>query len=570
MATWKIKPANPQLVAKLQQEFHVPEIMARVLANRGIHSIKESSPFFSPTIDLLHDPFRMLNMEKAAEEITRQTKARQKILVFGDYDVDGTTAASMLYLFLKSLGADPSVYIPNREKEGYGLSKLGVDFASEKGASLLITTDCGINAFAAVDYANRKGIKVIITDHHRPGNKLPDAFAILNPVQQGCLYPFKGLCGGGVAFKLASAITQAMNVNPQFATQHLDLITLGTAADIVPIKDENRIIVFHGLQRLQNTDKPGLRALLDTSNLTDKELTVGRLIFWIAPRINAAGRMGDANRAVKLLTSDDYLESVRLAKELGGENRSRQTIQQIIVDEAMMKINAEIDLESDRAIVLWKDGWHPGIIGIVCSKIKEKYNRPVVIIAMDGDSGKGSARSIPGFDLYENLSKCFHYLKDFGGHPMAAGLNISLENLENFRYAFVQLANQWLSSEDLVNILDIEGEMDLNVINGRFIDFLKKLAPFGPGNMRPQFVSRNIQISGSPRLVGKGEHLKFTAKQDKTSFDTIGFNLSRYYERLIRGEAVDIAYLVEENEWHGQKSIQLNLRDIKPSGERRS
>jgi len=570
MATWKIKPVNLQLVAELQQEFQVPEIFARVLAIRGIHSIKNSTSFFSPDLNLLHDPFLMLHMEKAAEAVTQQIQAGKKIVVFGDYDVDGTTGASMLYLFLKSLGADPLVYIPNREKEGYGLSELGVDFAAENGTDLLITCDCGINAHDAVSYANKKEIQVIITDHHISGNTVPDAYAILNPKQPGCSYPFKELCGGGVTFKLAHAVTQMMNVDSRYATKHLDLIALGTTADIVPIVDENRIIVFHGLQLIRNTEKPGLRALLDTSNLENKELTVGRLVYWIAPRINAAGRMGDANRAVKLLTSNDFFESLRLSKELDRANRTRQVIQKNILDEAIAKINSEVVLETDRAIVLWKEGWHPGIIGIVCSKIKEEYYRPVVIIAMDGNMGKGSARSITGFDLYDTLSKCSDLLEDFGGHPMAAGLNIQVDRLEDFRKTFIRLANESLAPEDLVNTLDIDGEMNLHVINGRFMNFLKKLAPYGPGNIRPLFISRNIQVSGSPRLVGNGEHLKFTARQDDVSYDTIGFNLSKHYEQLIRGESIDIVYVVEENEWKGQKTVQLNLRDIKLIEENRS
>ena len=570
MATWIIKPADPQLLKKIQQEFKIPEIMARVLANRGIHSIHDSTTFFSPGLDFLHDPFKMKSMQKAAEEVARLTQAGKKIVVFGDYDVDGTTAASMLYLFLKSLGANPEVYIPNREKEGYGLSTPGIDFAGEIGAELLITCDCGINAHEAVNYARKKGIDIIITDHHTSGDTVPDAFAVLNPKQPGCSYPFKELCGGGVAFKLACAITRVMNVDLSFATQHLDLITLGTAADIVPIIDENRILVSFGLKLLQDTEKPGLRALLDISNLTGKELTVGRLIYWMAPRINAAGRMGDANRAVKLLVSDDFFESVQIAKELDKENRFRQSLQKNILNETLYKINSEVDLETDRAIVLWKEGWHPGIIGIVSSKIKEEYYRPAVIIAMDGDTGKGSARSIPAFNLYDNLSKCSEHLIDFGGHPMAAGLNIDTNSLESFRKSFIQLANQGLSPDDMENTLDIEGEMNFDVVDGQFIKFLRKLAPFGPGNRQPYFISRNIEVSGSPRLVGNGDHLKFTARQNGICYDTIGFNLAKYYEFLIRGEAIDIAFMVEENEWQGRKTIQLNLRDIRPGGGNRS
>ncbi|MFQ6673709.1 MAG: single-stranded-DNA-specific exonuclease RecJ [Fidelibacterota bacterium] len=558
------------MVETLGDQLHVPEIIARVLANRGIHSLPELKKLVQPGLSQLHDPFMMLTMEKSAEQVVAHIKKGKKILVLGDYDVDGVTGASMLYLFLKSTGVDVSVYIPDREKEGYGLSKQGVDHALEMGADLLITCDCGINAFGPVAYANSKGVRVIITDHHTPDAALPDAFAILNPKQEKCHYPFKGLCGGGVAFKLVTAVAQLLDIDFRQVEHYLDLVALGTAADLVPLTDENRVMVHYGLRLLPHSDRPGLRALLDIAGLSDKELTVGRLVFWVTPRINAAGRMGDARRAVALLTTDDFFESVQLAKQLDNENRSRQTIQQSIVDEALLMVAAEVDLDKENAIVLWKEGWHPGVIGIVASRIKDEYHRPVVVISLDGDKGKGSARSIRKFDLYENLTKCAQHLDGYGGHPMAAGLTIQADHLEGFRESFVRLANETVSQTDLVNTLDIDGEMDLNVIDGQFMEFLKKLAPYGPGNMRPQFVSRRIQVSGTPRLVGNGDHLKFTARQLGARYDAIGFNLARDYEKLITGESIDIAYVVEENEWKGRKSIQLNLRDVKPSGERES
>ena len=566
MSVWNIKSPDPQTVQRLQKEFNAPEIMARVMANRGISSLTDSKSFFEPSLADLHDPFSMLNMNAAAENVAYHIEHRKPIMIFGDYDVDGITGSSMLYLTLKALGAEASVYIPDRKKEGYGLSKAGIDRATERGATLIITCDCGINAVDAVDYANSKNIEVVITDHHTPDPRLPDAFAILNPKQNDCEYPFKGLCGGGVAFKLASAVAEVLDKDPLLAYQHLDLVTLGTAADIVPLKDENRIIIYHGLKQLKETDSPGLEALLETSNLVDKELTVGRLLFQIAPRINAAGRMGDANRAVQLLTTEDFFEATQLARALDNENRSRRAVQQTIVNEAVLMVNNEVDLENDKAIVLWKEGWHSGIIGIVASRIKEEFYRPTVIISLDGDEGKGSARSIRGFDLYENLARCAQHLVGFGGHPMAAGLTISAPELESFRKEFYTIADSTLSHDDLVNRLDIDGEMTLNVINGRFMDFIRKLSPYGPGNMRPAFVSTNVTVSGTPRLVGKGNHLKFAARQNGTSYDAIGFNLADHYQHLITGKPIDLVYVVEENEWQGRKTIQLNVRDIKPSG----
>tara|TARA_B100000315_G_scaffold260595_1_gene323292 strand:+ start:2530 stop:4242 length:1713 start_codon:yes stop_codon:yes gene_type:complete len=570
MINWDIKSSDISLVRKLQREFNTSEIIASVMANRNIQSLNDSKSFFSPDLRQLHDPELMLNMDLASSTVADYIESNKKIVVFGDYDVDGITGSSMLSLFLAEAGANPEIYIPDREKEGYGLSKNGIDYAKNYGADLIITCDCGINAFEQVEYANELGINIIITDHHTPDKKLPDALAILNPKQVGCQYPFKGLCGGGVAFKLAASVAEKLNLDPEIVHKHLDLITLGTAADIVPLIDENRTLVYYGLERMSNSDKPGIKALLDISGLSEKELTVGRLVFQLAPRINAAGRMGDANNAAKLLTTNSSQEAIELVNFIDQENIIRQSIQANMVNEAILKVNAEVDLDTEHAIVLWEENWHAGVIGIVASRIKDEYSRPVVVISMKGDEGKGSARSIKGFDLYEHLSNCSEYLDGFGGHPMAAGLTISATYLEKFKSAFIESANECLSKEMLVKSLDIEGEMTLNSIDPRFMNFLKKLGPFGPGNMRPQFASRDITVSGTPKIVGNGNHLKFSARQNGVVYDAIGFNLSDHYEDLINGEPVDIAYVVEENEWQGVSRIQLNLRDIKQKRESNS
>jgi|TARA_Y100000310_G_scaffold332328_1_gene407697 single-stranded-DNA-specific exonuclease len=536
------------------------------MANRNILSKEEAQKFFSPTLESLHDPFLMQDMDKAADRLADCIKNRQNILVFGDYDVDGTTGASTLGLFINSAGGNSEVYVPDRETEGYGLSTQGVDRAEKIGAELIITSDCGITGHDSVDYANSRDIDVIITDHHMPSPELPEAYAILNPKRNDCSYPFKGLCGGGVTFKLAEAVAKLLEINTELVYSHLDLITLGTSADLVPILDENRVIVHHGLKSLEKTEKPGLHALLQVSNLLEKELTVGRLIFGVAPRINAAGRLGDANRAVSLFSTDNPIEAAEIARDLDEENRNRQDIQQTIIDEALLKVNSECDLQNENAIVLWEEGWHQGVIGIVASRIKEEFHRPTVIIAMENGVGKGSARSIYNFDLYENLTNCAGHLDGFGGHPMAAGMTISKSNLPLFRDSFITLANNALSDSDLVGTLTIEAEMKLSDINGRFMEFLKKLAPFGPGNMRPQFVSRKVEIAGKPRLVGNGDHLKFRAKQNSKAFDAIAFNMGKHYSDLLSGKPFDLAFVVEENEWQGRKSIQLNIRDIKLRG----
>ena len=563
MATWKIKTPDTSLVFRLTEEFKTSEIIGRVLANRDIESLESSRSFFDPKLSQLHDPFLMKDMDIAAGMVAEKVKSGGRIFIFGDYDVDGTTGSSALFLFLTSLECDAKVYIPDRMKEGYGLSREGIDVAKDWGADLLISCDCGINATDEVAYANDQNLEVIITDHHMPDENLPEANAILNPKQPDCSYPFKGLCGGAVVFKLIQAVSQLLELDDDLVHQYIDLITLGTAADIVPLTDENRIIVKHGLKSLSKTKRPGLRALLEVSGLGEKELTVGRLLFWAAPRINAAGRLGDANRAVQLMTTENLPESLKLARELDEENRQRQDLQQSMVDEAIMKVNAEVDLEKEKAIVLWDDNWHEGVIGIVASKIKETYHRPAVIISLSNGTGKGSARSVKGFDLYENLTECRELLDGYGGHPMAAGLTLNRENLEDFRTRFSNLAYETLADDDLVNSLDIEGEMDLNLIDGRFMDFLEKLAPFGPGNMTPKFITRHVIPVGNPRLVGNGDHLKFRAKKGETSYDAIGFNMGNHYEKLITGKPIDIAYVVEKNEWQGRTSIQLNIRDIK-------
>ena len=563
MATWKIKTPDTSLVFRLTEEFKTSEIIGRVLANRDIESLESSRSFFDPKLSQLHDPFLMKDMDIAAGMVAEKVKSGGRIFIFGDYDVDGTTGSSALFLFLTSLECDAKVYIPDRMTEGYGLSREGIDVAKDWGADLLISCDCGINATDEVAYANNQNLEVIITDHHMPDENLPEPNAILNPKQPDCSYPFKGLCGGAVVFKLIQAVSQLLELDDDLVHQYIDLITLGTAADIVPLTDENRIIVKHGLKSLSKTKRPGLRALLEVSGLGEKELTVGRLLFWAAPRINAAGRLGDANRAVQLMTTENLPESLKLARELDEENRQRQDLQQSMVDEAIMKVNAEVDLEKEKAIVLWDDNWHEGVIGIVASKIKETYHRPAVIISLSKGTGKGSARSVKGFDLYENLTECRELLDGYGGHPMAAGLTLNRENLEHFRTRFSNLAHETLADDDLVNSLDIEGEMDLNLIDGRFMDFLEKLAPFGPGNMTPKFITKHVIPVGNPRLVGNGDHLKFRAKKGETSFDAIGFNMGNHYEKLITGKPIDIAYVVEKNEWQGRTSIQLNIRDIK-------
>lgn len=561
---WKFTQPDRDLVQRVEQEFSVPEIYARVLVGRGITSRDTGIPFFNPDPAQLHDPFLLKDMEVAVERVLAQVRANRPILIFGDYDVDGTTGASMLYLFFKSIGARVTTYIPNRETEGYGLSPRGVDYAALIGADLLITCDCGINALEQVARAREKGIDVIITDHHNPEADLPAATAILNPKRADDAYPFKGLCGGGVAFKLALAVAEKGGYDPALVWAHVDLVALGTAADLVPVLDENRAIVNEGLRLIRERSRPGIAALWQVSGMAGKEVTVGRLVFGIAPKINAAGRLGDAGRAVKLLTTDNHYLAVTMARELMAENDRRRIIQENTVEEAIFQVNAHHDLSREKALVLSGADWHQGVIGIVAARIRDLFLRPTVIIAMENGVGKGSARSMAGFDLYEALTQCREHLLDFGGHAVAAGLSVNHEALPAFADNFLAWADQQLTDEQLQPSLTVEGECSLNLIDSRFRRFLDSLAPYGPGNRRPVFVARGVGVAGVPRLVGESAtHLKCRLLQHKAAFDTIGFDMADHYEKLLLKKPLDIAYVVEENEWQGNRRVQLQLKDIK-------
>ena len=560
---WSLLNPDQNTVSSVKKTFRTSEVIARVLTNRKILNPNLARPFFTPNLDMLHNPYLMQDMDKAVERVLTNINSGKPIMVFGDYDVDGTTGAAALYLAFQKFGADVTYYIPDREKEGYGLSYHGIEVAKDIGIDLIITCDCGINAFVQVDFANEQNIDIIITDHHTTDTELPKAHAILNPKREDCGYPFKGLCGGGVAFKLITAIGNELNIPLTDYEEIIPLITLGTAADVVPIKDENRVIVHHGLNILENLEKPGLKTLLELAGLKG-HISVEQLVFSIAPRINAAGRIGDANRAVELLVTDDQDKARLLAKELDNENKRRQIIQQAVVDEALLKVNAEADLKNENALVLANAGWHPGVVGIVASKIKEEFNRPTIIIALENGSGKGSARSVAGFDLYEALTACKTHLDDYGGHPMAAGLTLSNKKLEDFKKAFINFANERLTEENLQATLTLDSEIALQDITPRFMEFLDKLSPYGPGNMRPKFAIRNAEIAGAPKVIGKtGEHIRFKIRQGLKSCSAVGFGLSNKYEMLITGQPVDIACVVETNEWQGNTSIQMNVRDIK-------
>jgi len=566
------------------QNIGVIEPVAQLMLNRDLDSLEKAKEFFNPTFEQMWDPFLLQGMEKAIHKVAEVIESGKPILVFGDYDVDGTTGAALLTWFFRDNGVPVAFYIPDREKEGYGLSTQGIDRAVEIGAGLIITCDCAINAFAEIDYANKAGVPVIITDHHRPAEQLPDAYAVLNPKREDCEYPFQGLCGCGVAFKFAQAMCRAFskqkiesNGSPENTDlwsedrlfTHLDLVAIATSADMVPVVGENRVLVSEGLRQLQESNKPGVRALLSVSGF-DKvvkngdTLNVGNVVFQLAPRINAVGRLGAATRAVELLTTTSSRKAKALAKVLDEENQERRIIERETVDAAVYQLQSKyykLSKDGNRAIVLWDEGWHQGVIGIVASKLKEKYHLPIVIIAVNDGLGKGSARSIHGFDLYDAFTECADHFIGYGGHAMAAGLSIAPESLAAFEEQFQAIAARDIDDEMLIPRLTLETDIQFNDIGAQLMQTLERLGPYGPGNMRPVFGAREVKVTGLPRIVGDN-HLKFKAKQGRTVLDAIGFNMGEYYELLIKNEPIDMAFVVEKNEWNGRVTTQLNVRDI--------
>jgi len=561
---WQLLTPPTEQVENLVRQLNIPPIIAKILVNRQITQPEAIRRFFSPDLKELYDPFLIRDMDKAVARLEKASLEREKILIFGDYDVDGTTATSLLYLVFHEIGINSIYYIPDREKEGYGLSRCGIDYAIEQQVALIITCDCGINAFENIEYANENGIDVIVTDHHEPAEILPPALAILDPKRADDSYPFKELCGVGVAFKLICAFLQANHLPTEYAYKHLDLVAIGTAADIVPILDENRILVAKGLEYLNSTQKVGLQALLKVSGFDNKTMNVVNIVFGLAPRLNAAGRLGEATRAVRLLTSFDRKEAQELANLLEQENRNRQAIERDTIDKAILQLNATHDLDTDKILILSETGWHHGVIGIVASKLKELYNRPVVMISFQNGIGKGSARSINGFDLYKAFSQCADLLENYGGHKMAAGLSIQVEALPEFTRRLKKIASAEISDDMLNPTQTIESEINCNQLDLETLNYLQKMAPYGPGNMRPVFLARRLSISGMPRFLGEN-NLKFRVAQGNTVFSAIGWKMGTFYEMLISNRLLDMIFVVEESEWNGFKEIQLNVKDIKYS-----
>lgn len=562
---WVLHDEHPQ-VPQIMEQINVPRVIAQILLNRGVSTFDDARLFLKPTLDDLHSPFLMADMDLAVERIAAAIESKEHIMVFGDYDVDGTTATTLLYLTIKLLTERISSYIPNRMTDGYGLSIEGLQEARSRGVTLILAVDCGITANAEVDLAREMGIDVVIIDHHVPGDILPNSVAILNPKRADCEYPFKELCGVGLAYKVAQALAEHVGLPENAVYTHMDLVALGTTADIVPLRDENRVLTKYGLDMMQQTDKSGLQALLEVAGLREKELSTGHMLFMLAPRINAAGRMGDATRVVDLLITEDQQEAARLAGVLDEENQRRRKEDTLTFEAAREIVENDPFLREAKGLVLASDSWHPGIIGIVASRMVEAFNRPVVMISTKGENGRGSARTVGDFHLYNAIKECSDLLVQFGGHHHAAGLSIEKDRIEAFRQKFHEVVAARATPADFVPRLEIDAEIELDDITPRMVLLMKMLGPFGPSNHHPVLVSHDLSVVGKPRTIGMGKkHLRFRVKQNGRVMDAIGFGMAHFADQLNDSrDRLDLAYNLEENTFRGETSLQLRIRDIKP------
>lgn len=549
-------------VASLQNEINVPESIATLLVQRGVKTEEEAKAFFRPKISDLHDPYLMQDMDKAITRLVQAIDLKEPILIYGDYDVDGTTSVATVYGFLSDIYDQIAYYIPDRYKEGYGVSKAGIDHAAENGFKLIITLDCGIKAVEQVHRAKSKGIDVIICDHHRPGDELPQAVAVLDPKREDCQYPYNELSGCGVGFKLLQAFCIDQKIELEELFQYLDLLAVSIASDIVPITGENRTLAYFGLKKLNQQPRPGLEALVNLCK-SRKVLTITGIVFGIGPRINAAGRMDHAGSAVDLLLAKTLDEAETMATSIDLKNDERRNFDSSITEEALDMIATSEDMMNAKSTVLFKNDWHKGVIGIVASRCIEKFYKPTIILTESNDKVTGSARSVDGFDVYEAIAECSELLDQYGGHKYAAGVTMDASNVEAFRDKFEQVVSKNITEEQMIPVIKIDTVIFLDEINDRFYDIVSKMAPFGPKNMQPVFVAENVYATNA-RLL-KGEHLKFKVKQDGTdvTFDAIGFGLGEYYDLVDCGMRFHLSFTIEENDYRGVKSLQLMIKDIK-------
>lgn len=560
---WTVKPRpSRQKVTELAKALGVDEVIASLLIQRGIETFDQAKKFFRPNLDDLHDPFLMKDMDLAVSRIEKAVSNKENILIYGDYDVDGTTSVALLHSYLSSYYPHTATYIPDRYEEGYGVSYKGIDFAHDNDFTLIIALDCGIKAMDKVDYASEKEIDFIICDHHRPGPELPKAVAVLDPKREDCEYPYKELCGCGVGFKLIQALSHNRGLQTEDLILYLDLVATAIAADIVPITDENRILTYFGLKVINTNPRVGFEAIL--KQVKKETLTITDVVFIIAPRINAAGRMKHGNHAVTLLTETDPQLAAEYAIDIEAFNVERKDADKRITEEALEQIieNSEQDRKTT---VVYGTNWHKGVIGIVASRLTETYYRPTLVFTKSGDKLAASARSVKGFDVYQALEGCSDHIEQFGGHKYAAGLTLLEEDYEKFKAAFEKVVSETIDSRLLTPEIIIDAEMELEQITPKFYRILKQLAPFGPGNMTPVFMTQNLKDTGWAKLVGEDQnHLKATVTTTLTpKIGAIGFGLGDKYDLVSEGKRFKAAYTVDENAWQGTVSLQLKLKDIK-------
>ncbi|WP_177730387.1 single-stranded-DNA-specific exonuclease RecJ [Flavobacterium inviolabile] len=561
---WTLKPKpDLQKVKQLASELNVEELIATLLVQRGIETFEQARSFFRPSLDDLHDPYLMQDMDKAVARIEKAVAQGENILVFGDYDVDGTTAVSLMSSYLRSFYPNVATYIPDRYAEGYGVSFKGIDFADDNGCSLIIALDCGIKSIDKVLYAKEKNIDFIICDHHRPGDTLPDAVAVLDPKRQDCHYPYKELCGCGVGFKVIQALAQNRNQTITDLLPYLDLVATAIAADIVPITGENRVLAKFGLEVINANPRPGIKALIQ--NIKKQTLTITDVVFVIAPRINAAGRIKHGNYAVELLTEFNLEQAAEFASQIEMFNADRKDLDKQITKEALEQIRIK---EEDKRFttVVYQEDWHKGVIGIVASRLTETYYRPTLVFTKSGDKLAASARSVKDFDVYNALEACSDYLEQFGGHMYAAGLTLKEKDYENFKKHFEKVVSETIHPDLLVPEISIDAEMELQAIDPKFFRILKQFEPFGPENMTPVFMAEKLNDTGYGKTIGQDEeHLRLYVKQqgEEPGFAAIGFGLADKINLTENRKSFDAAFSIDENEWNGNVSLQLRLRDIK-------
>lgn len=565
---WILKdPADPEKVGRLATELGIDRVLAELLVARGVNTFEEARSFFRPSLADLHDPFLMKDMDKAVERLHTAIAGGEKILVYGDYDVDGTTAVSLVYSYVKRFTSRVDFYIPDRYDEGYGVSYKGIDWASDNGFTLLITLDCGIKAIDKVAYAKGKGIDVIICDHHLPEESLPEAVAVLDPKREDCHYPFDDLCGCGVGFKLVQGYSMTYNVPFESLEPLLDLLVVSIASDLVTMVGENRVLAYYGLKRLNENPRKGLLALIALAKLEAGHVSIDDIVFKIGPRINAAGRMESGRLAVELLTAEDDTTAFEIGDEINDSNNERKNIDREITQEALEMVQNGTALASENVTIVYSPTWNKGVVGIVASRLVEAYYRPTVVLTKSNGFITGSARSVQGFDLYAAIESCADLLENFGGHVYAAGLTLKEENLKEFCRRMNGFVTSNLKPEVVVPVIELDSKLDFSQITPKFFRILKQFQPFGPGNSNPVFLTEDVYDGGNGRKVGAGGvHLKLDLMQESQPYrqiPAIGFNMAEFYDHIKAGNPVDVCYSVVENFYRGSSTIQLRIKDMR-------